>query len=178
MARALDSRSMALAMCMIASAVLALADLGACFCRDAQFRVKFRASIVSIRRKGHKLDSKLGDVALQAADEIVFDCGDEFDEASEIVQRNLCDVDVVESGGEREFMFAFEVLGPASPPAQLSVAAASQLFTHATDDAAICRSRCCGPMLQTYHDHCNRRRVVSRHPDPHIRLILSARQQN
>lgn len=75
------------------------------------FRTKFHASIVSIRRKGHKLDSKLGDVALQANDEILFDCADDFDEASGIVQQNLCDIDVVETDSERKFMVAFEVLG-------------------------------------------------------------------
>lgn len=111
-----------------------IADIRACFCRDVHFRTKFHASIVSIRRKGHKLDSKLGDVPLQANDEILFDCGDDFDEASGIVQQNLCDIDVVESDSEREFMVAFEVLG-ALPSAQ--VAAASCVVP--TENTASCR---------------------------------------
>jgi len=84
--------------------------------REAHFRTKFHASIVSIRREGHKLDSKLGDVVLRGKDEILFDCGDEFDEASDTVQQNLMDIGVVENESEREFMVAFEVLG-----AQLSI---------------------------------------------------------
>lgn len=88
------------------------ADLIARLSRDAHFRTKFQASIVSIRREGHKMDSKLGDVALQAKDEILFDCGDDFDEASDIVQQNLYDIDLVETDTDREFMVAFEVLGP------------------------------------------------------------------
>lgn len=91
--------------------------------REAHFRTKFQASIVSIRREGHKLDSKLGDVVLQAKDEILFDCGDDFDETSDIVQQNLKHIGVVENDSEREFMVAFEVLGlfrldqPAAIPA-------------------------------------------------------------
>lgn len=83
----------------------------ACCSREAHFRTKFQASIVSIRREGHKLDSKLGDVVLQAKDEILFDCGDDFDETSDIVQQNLKHIGVVENDSEREFMVAFEVLG-------------------------------------------------------------------
>eukprot|EP00892_Ulva_mutabilis_P002422 jgi/Ulvmu1/12180/UM085_0044.1 len=77
--------------------------------REAHFRTKFQASIVSIRREGHKLDSKLGDVVLQPKDQVLFDCGDKFDAASSIVEQNLTDIEVVEDGSDREFMFAFEV---------------------------------------------------------------------
>jgi hypothetical protein len=80
-------------------------------CRQAEFRTKFDAAIVSIRRRGHRLNSKLGDVCLQAGDELVFDVGDSFNIASDIVRANLQDVGMVEEDSMQEFMVAFRVGG-------------------------------------------------------------------
>lgn len=81
------------------------------FCRDAHFRAQFQASIVSIRRQGQKLKGKLGDVKLQSGDELLFDCGDNFDEHSDIVKANLTLIGLVQDDHVREFMVAFEVQG-------------------------------------------------------------------
>ena len=80
-------------------------------CRDAHFRSKFQAAIVAIRRAGVKLDGKLGDVQLRAGDALLLDAGGAFDEASDVVQNNLSDIELEDSGEEREFMFAFQVVG-------------------------------------------------------------------
>jgi hypothetical protein len=80
-------------------------------CRDADFRSKFQAAIVSIRRQGHNLQGKLGDVNLQAGDELLFDCGDNFDENSPTVKSNLDLTGLVQQNHAREFMFAFKVQG-------------------------------------------------------------------
>eukprot|EP00892_Ulva_mutabilis_P000905 jgi/Ulvmu1/10815/UM069_0051.1 len=79
--------------------------------RDANFRAKFHAAIVSIRREGVTLDGKMGDVVLRGGDELLFDCGDDFDAASPIVAANLTKVSAVESAAGQEFMVSFEVLG-------------------------------------------------------------------
>jgi K+/H+ antiporter YhaU regulatory subunit KhtT len=84
-------------------------------CREAQFRARFHASIVSIRRQGHKLQGKLGDVKLQPGDELLFDCGDDFSESSPIVKANLTLIGLVKDEHVREFMFAFKVQGTFPP---------------------------------------------------------------
>jgi hypothetical protein len=83
-------------------------DMRLC-CRNAHFRSRFDAAIVSIRRAGESLQGKFGDVTLQAGDELLFDAGGAFDEHSSEVVANLDKVQ--EDGGqqEREFMFAFSV---------------------------------------------------------------------
>lgn len=86
-----------------------------CKRRDANFRAKFHAAIVSIRREGTALEGKMGDVVLRAGDELLFDCGDDFDAAAPAVVANLTAVAAVESAAVQEFMVAFEVLG-VSPP--------------------------------------------------------------
>ena len=83
-------------------------------CRDAHFRAQFQASIVSIRRQGSRLKGKLGDIKMQSGDELLFDCGDNFDENSDIVKANLTLVGLVQDDHVREFMVAFEVQGNAS----------------------------------------------------------------
>lgn len=80
-------------------------------CRDAEFREKFHAAIVSIRREGARLDGKMGDVVLRAGDELLFDCGSGFDATAASVAANLTDVNAVESAAGQEFMVPFEVLG-------------------------------------------------------------------
>lgn len=57
----------------------------------------------------------MGDVVLRAGDELLFDCGDGFDQRAPTVAANLTDVSAVESAAVQEFMVAFEVLGT-SPP--------------------------------------------------------------
>lgn len=80
-------------------------------CRDAHFRAQFQASIVSVRRQGHKLKGKLGDITLQSGDELLFDCGDNFDVNSEKFKANLTLIGAVQDDHVREFMVAFEVQG-------------------------------------------------------------------
>ena len=83
--------------------------------RDANFRAQFQASIVSIRRQKHKLKGKLGDIKLQSGDELLFDCGDNFDQHSDVVKANLKVIGLVQDDHVREFMVAFEVQGSALP---------------------------------------------------------------
>lgn len=66
---------------------------------------------MAIRRAGVKLDGKLGDVELRAGDALLLDAGAAFDEASDAVQRNLSGIELEDAAEEREFMFAFEVVG-------------------------------------------------------------------
>lgn len=84
------------------------------------FREKFNAAIVSIRRAGATLHGKMGDVVLRAGDELLFDCGDSFDQRAPVVVANLTDVSAVESAAGQEFMVAFEVLS-ALPPCSVAM---------------------------------------------------------
>jgi hypothetical protein len=54
-------------------------------------------------------------VELQAGDELLFDCGDKFDENSPIVKSNLVLTGLVQQNHAREFMFAFKVQGTSMP---------------------------------------------------------------
>lgn len=71
---------------------------------------------MSIRRQGHKLTGRLGDITLQAGDELLFDCGDKFDEHSDAVKNNLELLGLVQDDHYREFMFAFQVQGKVCNP--------------------------------------------------------------
>lgn len=77
--------------------------------RDAQFRRKFCAAIVSVRRQAQAITGKLGDLELQAGDELVFDVGPQFNPAAAIVLANLRDVGVAGDSAAKEFMIAFKV---------------------------------------------------------------------
>jgi hypothetical protein len=92
-----------------------------CDCRDANFRGRFQASIVSVKRQGQKLSGKLGDISLRAGDDLLFDCGDGFDKQSDLVKNNLQLIGLVPNEEYREFMFAFSIQGAFLRDMQLRV---------------------------------------------------------
>lgn len=78
--------------------------------KECDFRKKFDAAIVAIRRQGEKLEGKIGEVKIKAGDQLILAIGEDFDSSAKEVRNNfylMTDVENSEKIGSKNTKVVF-----------------------------------------------------------------------
>lgn len=71
--------------------------------KDCDFRKKYNAAIVAIKRQGEKLHGKIGEIVLKAGDQLVLAVGNDFDSTSKEVRCNFYLLNDIKTSGKIGF---------------------------------------------------------------------------